>query len=165
MATDFLAYWKPSTVDAQAAAGGPQNHAASGQFGRVQPGDTVWLVTVRGGRLRLVTSITVGHVTGQAGAAGLLGVPAEDLWEAEYHIVAAVGTGREIAERDIQHLAPQLRFVSAGGSDRLTLGEDGAVNAQQLQTMRVLSASSAELLAGACSPDAEPGAAADGGGM
>ena len=163
MATDFLAYWKPSTVDAQVESGGPQNHAASGQFGRVQPGDTVWLVSVRSGRLRLVTSITVGHVTGQTGAAGLLGVPADDLWEAEYHIVAADGSGREIADRDIQYLAPQLRFVSAGGNDRLTLGEDGAVNAQQLQTMRVLSPISAELLVGVLQPNAEPGDAADGG--
>ena len=161
MATDFLAYWKPSTVDAQVATGGPQNHAASEQYGRVQPGDTVWLVTVRGGRLRLVTGITVGRVTGQAGAAALLGVPAADLWEAEYHIVAAAGTGREIVERDIQHLAPRLRFVSAGGNDRLTLGDDGLVNAQQLQTMRVLSPASAGLLAEVLQRSAEPGAAPD----
>jgi hypothetical protein len=144
---DFLAYWKPSTVEAQVAAGGPQNHAASAQYARASVGDTVWLVTVRSGCLWLVTRIVVGHVTGQAGAAGLLGVPAEDLWEAEYHIVSAAGMAREIAERNIQHLAPQLRFVSSSGNDRLTIGEDGAVNAQQLQTMRVLSPASVALLA------------------
>lgn len=152
MATDFLAYWKPSTVDRELKAGGPQKHAASAQYGRVQPGDTVWLVSIRGGSLRLVTSIAVGHVTGQAGAAELLGVPADNLWEAEYHIVAAQDTAKEIGDRDIQHLAPQLRFVSANGNDRLTLKADGSVNAQQLQSMRVLSPESAQLLAGALQP-------------
>jgi hypothetical protein len=93
-------------------------------------------------------------VTGQAGAAGLLGVSADALWEAEYHVVAADGTGREIADQDIQHLASQLRFVSASGNDRLALGEDDAINAQQLQTMRVLSPTSAKLLAGVLQPGA-----------
>lgn len=149
MATDFLAYWKPCTVDMQLECGGPQTHAASEQFDRVRSGDTVWLVTVREGRLRLVTHITVGHVTDQSGAARLLGVSPEDLWKAEYHIVAREGTAREITERDIQHLAPKLRFVSANGNDRLTLRDDGTTNAQQLQTMRVLSPALVELLAAA----------------
>ncbi len=87
----------------------------------------------------------------------MLDVPAADLWEAEYHIVAAEGIAREIAERDIQHLDPQLRFVSAGGNDRLRLDENDTVNAQQLQTLRVLSPASAELLSGACSPNAKAG--------
>jgi hypothetical protein len=148
MIRDFLAYWKPSTVDTQVEkGGGPLEHAASNQFGRVSKCDTVWLVTVRDGRLRLVTRIVVAHVTGQAGAARLLGCDAADLWEAEYHIVAAEGTEVEILDTDIQHLAPSLRFESAGGNDRLTLAANGRVNAQQLQTMRVLSAASAELLA------------------
>jgi len=147
MATDFLAYWKPGTVDAEMNAGGPVDHAGSAQFARVQPGDAVWVVTIRGGRLLLVTSIAVGHVTSRDGAAGLLGISAGNLWDAEHHIVAAEGTAREIAESDIQHLAPRLRFVSASGNDRLTIGEDGTVYAQQLQTMRVLSPASAKLLA------------------
>jgi hypothetical protein len=147
MVRDFLAYWKPSTVDVQVQVGGPQNHAASNQFGRVSKGDTVWLTSVRDGHLRLIARIVVGHVTGQAGAARLLGCRPSDLWEAEYHIVAAEGTATDIVDADIQHLAPSLRFESAGGHNRLTLVDD-RVNARQLQTMRVLSASSAGLLAG-----------------
>jgi hypothetical protein len=148
MARDFLAYWKPSTVDLQLEAGGPQNHAASNQFGRVEKGDTVWLVTVRDGRLRFVTRIVVGQVTDQAGAARLLRCEPADLWEADYHIVAAEGTELDILDVDIQDRAPSLRFESAGGHDRLAIAEDGTVNAQQLQTMRVLSPASAEILAG-----------------
>lgn len=145
MATDFLAYWKPGTVDAEKLTG-PVDHAGSAQFGRVKPGDTVWMVTTRDGRLFLVTSIAVGHVTSREGAAELLGTSASNLWDAEHHIVAAKGTSREIAEFDIQHIAAQLRFVSSSGHDRLTIGEDGIVYAQQLQTMRVLSPASAQLL-------------------
>ncbi len=164
MATDFLAYWKPSTVEVQVAKGGSQDHAASNQYRRVLPGDTVWLVTIRQGRLWLVTRIVVARVTSQTGAAAILNESPDELWEATHHIVAAEGTAREIAERDIHHLASQLRFMSAGGNDRLTLDEDedNAVNAQQFQTMRVLSPASAELLAGVFEASAEPGAAADG---
>jgi hypothetical protein len=146
MATDFLAYWKPSTVDAEVNAGGPLDHAASAQFARVRPGDSVWLVTIRSGRLLLVTSIAVGQVTSRAGADRLPGISDDDLLDAEHHIVAAEGTAREIAESDIQHLASRLRFVSAISNDRLTIAKDGTVSAQQLQTMRVLSPASAELL-------------------
>jgi hypothetical protein len=146
MTRDFLAYWKPSTVDTQVETGGPQKHAASNQYGRVSKGDTVWLVTVRDGRLRFVTRIVVGQVTGQPRAASVLGCRPEDLWEAEYHILAAPGTELQIMDTDIQHLAPSLRFESAGGHDRLILTDDGMVNAQQLQTMRVLSSASVDLL-------------------
>lgn len=148
MATDYLSYWKPSTVDLQIAKGGLQAHAASNQYNRVRIGNTVWLVTVRSGLLRLVNRIKVGHRTGQAEAARLLGVSANQLWTANYHIVAADGTARENDERDIQHLARQLRFESNLGNDRLMIGKDGKVNARQLQTMRVLSSESAKLLAG-----------------
>jgi hypothetical protein len=154
MACDFVAYWKPSTVDAQVEEGGPQRHAASNQFGRVSKGDTVWLVTVRDGRLRLVTRIVVEHLTGQAGAAALLGCQSADVWEAEYHIVAASGTELGILDADIAHLAPSLRFESAGGHDRLTVADDGSVNAQQLQTMRLLSPTSADSLVGVVSQTA-----------
>lgn len=156
MATSFLAYWKPSTVDAEIEDGEPVSHAASNQFGRVEAGDVVWLVTVREGRLRLVTAIDVGHVTDQAGAAALVGKQPSDLWDADTHIVAADGTAREIVDRDIQHLASKLRFVSPGGNDRLTLTSDGLVNPQQLQTMRVLTDGSADLLAGVLSTPTVP---------
>ena len=145
--SDFLAYWTPATADSQRLKGGTQDHAASAQYRRVDRGDSVWLVTIRSGRLRLVTRIVVGHITDQKGAAKLLGVRPKDLWDAEYHILAVVGTACEIAERDIHHLAPQLRFESTSGNDRLIFGENGEANAQQLQTMRKLSQVSAALLA------------------
>jgi hypothetical protein len=147
MSRDFLAYWKPSAVDAQLQVGGELDHAAGSQYRRTRPGDTVWLVTIRGGRLRLVTRIMVEHVTDQAGAGRLLGVNPSRLWRADWHIVAVKGTEWPILDVDIHHLTPVLRFESKSGHDRLNVESDGTITAQQLQTMRVLSQRSAELLA------------------
>lgn len=144
MAQDFLSYWRPDTLDAVIESGGPLNHAASNQYGRVNNGDTVWLVTVRSGRLRLAGRIIVSQVTDQAGATRILGET--DLWEADYHILSVSGTEHQVTDLDIQQLAPQLRFDSAAGNDRLNVADDGVVSPQQLQTMRVLSPTSVGLL-------------------
>jgi len=150
MTRDFVAYWEPKTVDAVLAMTGGRrdNHAASNQFRRmkVSRGDTVWIVTVRKGRLQLVHRIVVGHVTTQRGAAKVLGCRPSDLWDANAHIIAADGTDHVIEEKDIHAVAPRLRFQSASGKDRLAFKVDGSVSAQQLQTMRILEPSSAELL-------------------
>ncbi|HKA08226.1 MAG TPA: hypothetical protein VKD71_13285 [Gemmataceae bacterium] len=146
MARDFMSYWRPDTLDDEIEAGGLLQHAASNQYGRVEVGDTVWLVTTRSGQLRLIGRIVVGQITDQDGAARALG--STKLWQADYHILAADGTAREVADLDTQRLAPQLRFRSANGSDRLTIDAAGLVSAQQLQTMRLLAPNSAELLSG-----------------
>jgi hypothetical protein len=161
MSRDFLAYWKPSAVDRQKEKRGRLAHAAGNQYRRTRPGDTVWLVTVREGQLRLVTRIVVGHVTDQAGAARLLGCKPAELWDADWHIVATKGTELGIVDADIQHLARSLRFESAGGHDRLAVDDEGTITVQQLQTMRVLSPASADSLAGVVPQSAEPRAAAD----
>jgi len=153
MARDFLAYWKPDTADHNVTIGGPLNHAASNQFSRVEPGDTVWLVTVRSGRLYLLGRIIVGQVTDQEGAARALHTT--DLWEADYHIIAAHGTAHEITNLDIHSLAASLRFESKTGHDRLAVA-DNMVRAQQLQTMRILTPASAGLLSRALGSIAEP---------
>ncbi len=44
MAKDYLTYWRPETVDVQE--WGLLGHSAGGQLHRVEPGDTVWIVTV-----------------------------------------------------------------------------------------------------------------------
>ncbi len=143
MPRDRLAYWKPKTAAHNLEVGGALNHAASNQFHRVEEGDTVWLVFVRSGELLLLGGIKVGQVTDSEGAALALGT--RDLYESDHHILAANGTAHPIQEIPITHLASRLRFESKGGSDRLKI-EAGHVNPQQLQTMRVLTQDSAEML-------------------
>ena len=143
MTQDLLSYWKPETADANLEQGGLLNHAASNQYHRVHARDTVWIVTVRAGELRLLGRIHVGQVTDGAQAAKALGT--RDLWEADFHILAEPGSAHTIQDIPIAPLAPHLRFLSRTGNDRLVVS-NGNVNPQQLQTMRVLSPDSAALL-------------------
>ena len=137
---DYLLYWKPQTVNLTLARGGSLDHAASEQLHRVSTGDTLWIVTVRSGSLRLIARLRVGHVTDREGASRLLGT--DDLWEANHHVVAQDNTAEALTEVGIDHLASSLRFESQAGKDRLAI-DDGYVKAQQLQTMRILTWESA----------------------
>jgi hypothetical protein len=142
---DFLAFWRLDTVDDALRDGKMLDYAGSNQYARVESGDTVWLVTVRDGRLRLVGRILVDRVTNRDGVASVVG--AGGLWPADHYILPAADTVRPVADIDIHHLVTELR--SGGASDRLTLAVDGAVNGQQIQAMRLLAGNSAQLLAGA----------------
>lgn len=143
MAKQFLHYWKPSTADAEADTK-ILDHAASNQFKRVAKGDTVWLVTARDGVLELIGKLKVAIVCGQAEAASHLRLDPDDLWDASHHIIAEDG-GLAPVWAEIQKAAAKLSFVSSTGRASLDL-DDGKVNPSQLQTMRELSAESAELL-------------------
>ncbi len=154
MAQDFLAYWKPSTVDRELKSGDPGNHAASNQYKRIEKRDTVWFVTVRDGKLRLITRIIVADRIGQAKAAKRLGQMPSALWKSDHHIVADEGTEIKPAETDIHKVASSLRFVSSTGRDRLTITTKGTVSAQQLQTMRRLAPASVAILAKLINGDA-----------
>jgi hypothetical protein len=144
MSRDFLAFWRLETLDAALRARSSLNYAASNQYGRVTVGDTVWLVSVRSGRLRLIGRIVVVQVTDRQGAERVLG--SQQLWDADHYILPVPNTIRPVEDIDIHHLAPELVFRSAGGNHQLVLDEDGAVNGQQLQAMRVLAGNSPQLL-------------------
>lgn len=143
MAADYLSYWKPATVQhVLMEEGSLLNHAASEQYGRVVPGDTVWIVTAwSGGHLMLLGPILVNERTDYETAARRLGT--DDLWEASHHILAP--PGREVPARDvdISDLAGDLRFESK--NDRLDMSNPSRV-ASQLQSMRRLTPESAALL-------------------
>lgn len=139
----FLAYWRPATLRDMLA--GPKqllNHAASNQYGRVEPNDTVWIVTAwPGGHLVLVGRIPVAEVVDHQTAVRKLRT--KDLWEASHHVLAVPDRAEPIREVDVLDIAPSLRFESE--RDRLDLA-DGKVDGKQLQTMRTLTPASAELL-------------------
>ena len=144
MSRDFLSYWKPATAMEALENRGILEHSASHQYGRVSPGDRVWIVSVLSEGLTLLGHIQVGQVLTWEEAAKALGT--QDLWEAEFHILAEPGSGEEIRKIPVNHLADRLRFVSTKGNDHLTL-TDGAVNPQQLQAMRLLDPAAVPLLA------------------
>lgn len=142
MPRQLLAYWRPDTADRELARDQPLNHAASEQFERASVGDTLWIVTVRSGELFLLGKLIIGTLTDAAGAQAILGTT--DLWEADHHVIAEAGTAVIPREVSLTAVASRIRFESATSS-HLTVA-DGRVNAQELQTMRVLTPESATLL-------------------
>jgi hypothetical protein len=143
MANHFLQYWKPGQVDYELGRDDPLNHSGSDQFRRmkVQPGDTVWIVTVRlPGELATIGRIQVGEVMGRAEAVRRVG---QNVWPSRDHIIATVGTEEELREVNLMDIATRLRFQSK--NDRLSIS-NGRMKAQQLQTIRKLTPASAELL-------------------
>jgi len=143
VARDYMMYWAPETADAGTAEGWLLNHAASNQLRRVKPGDAVWLVTVRPpGHLGLLGRIIVNLVTDFEGAKKILGT--SDVWEADFHIIAERGTEERLHEVDITRIADKLRFQSET-APRLHV-VDGHVDGRQLETMRILTPETAQLL-------------------
>jgi hypothetical protein len=143
MPKSFLSYWRPDTAeDALLASDELFTHAASGQYGRLSAGDTLWIVTAwYGGVLTLIGRLVVDQIVDQQTAAQLLDTT--DLWEAKYHVIGSASRAEPMREVDISDIAGQLRFQSA--QDRLVV-VDGRVRANQLQTMRELTDDSARLL-------------------
>jgi hypothetical protein len=143
MNRDLLSYWKPDTALQMLEMGGTLHHSASSQYRLVEPGDTVWIVSVLEAELVLLGRILVSRVQTYEEAVEDLQDP--DLWEAPFHIRAQPETEVELNRISIQSLAGRLRFLSARGKDRLTV-IDGHINPQQLQTMRILDSGSAKRL-------------------
>lgn len=140
---DFLLYWIPGTFDELLRSGRPLDHLGSNHFHRVRSGDTVMIVTVRSGSLRLVGRLCVEIIADPAEARQLLGT--DDLWKADFHAIALAGTEAPLRELPLDAVASLLRFESPTGRDRLSVSDD-YVSAMQLQTMRRLALESARLL-------------------
>jgi hypothetical protein len=141
----FAMYWRPSTVEAARATDDLLLYAASNQFDRVASGDVIWLVTAPGGRLSLVGRLNVDAIVDGETATARLGV--EKLWPAELYALPPQHEEREpVRDLDLTEHAAELRFVAAEGEAALAISHDGRVNAQQLQTMRVLTPESAQCL-------------------
>lgn len=139
----YLQYWRPETVaydlDQSDATGDWRlEHTASNQLRHVKGGDVVWVITMEDGRLYLIGRMEVDVVVNQKEAARILKY--NDLWEADYHALAAPGTESDMTVIDITDLAPKLRFQ--GTVDRLPAGFTG----RNLQTMRKLTPVSADLI-------------------
>ncbi len=109
---------------------------------RVSRDDTLWIVTVRNYRLKLLGHIVADKIVGQRAAERRF---REKLYKAKFHVLARKGNVEKLHEIDIHRLAPRLRFESK--NDRFRLGPGGHINGQQLQSLRELTQTSADLLA------------------
>lgn len=155
MANVLLHYWKPETAAYELERGGVLEHIVSEQFTprKVHPGDTIWIVTVKDSALLLLGRMVVGEVIeGRDAAIARLGH--DDLWEATYTVIAQPDTAEPLNPVNIAEVAEHLVFQS-NEAPRLKIG-DRHIIAQQLQSTRLLTAESADLLA-ECWKTAEDG--------
>jgi hypothetical protein len=152
---DYMAYWKTNQVRAatkEAAGGHMIDHAASQQFGKVQPGDTVWIVNIEKGthRFLLVARIEVGAVIGQREANRVLKArygDGYDVYRAAHHLLAIEGSEETAREIPLDPIARQLRFVAPQSRDRLKI-TDGQVDQQQVRAVRELTPDTIEIFEG-----------------
>ena len=122
------------------------DHTAGNLFSgrRVGRGDLVYVVTVFGGRLRVLGRLEVDDLLGQSEAQRRAGYA---LWEADDHIMARPGTVRPIrfdVELDATSAAG-LRFVTAQG-DVAPVMEGDLLDRQTLRGLRELTRESALVL-------------------
>jgi hypothetical protein len=141
--TEYLSYWKPGTALNELDAGGELCRSASNQYGKIEIGDSVFIVTVwPTGDLILLGRIKVSELLERSAARARY--DSENLWDANWYILAEKGTTMPVSEIDISGVAIRLRFRS--NLDRLSVSPDGAVKPQQLQTIRALTSDSSAIL-------------------
>jgi hypothetical protein len=138
----YLAYWKPEQVDWNDPASGLLRHAASQQYHKVRAGDRVYLLTSRRDKLYLIGSITVDAVLGRHEAASRLDCDPEELWDADYHILAAPETTMPRQLIECEDALRQLYVISGSQPQRIKEPMSG----QRFQTMRQISPGSATIL-------------------
>lgn len=143
---DLLLYWSPETAAEVLRRERILDHVASNQLWRASSGDTIWVVTVRDGELLLISKLLVDVVTNRIGAINRLG--ADNVWGNKKHYAIAPANQIEpLKEASIASIANQIRFKSTNiKRTRLDIASGNRVNAQQLQTMRILEGTSAALL-------------------
>lgn len=144
---DYMGYWQNDAVDAaaeQSHRGQLFDHSVSTQFGKVRPGDTVWIVNIELGthRFRLVGRLQVGKVCKQKEAVRILG--RSNLYDGPYHLIAIHGSEEPIRDIDLDPVARQIRFASPKPSDRLAITKKG-VDQQQVRRLRTLTPETVDL--------------------
>jgi len=138
----YLAYWKPEQIDWDDPTSGLLRHAASQQYHKVRVGDRVYLLTSRHGKLFLIGSITVAAVVGRQEAASRLDCDPEELWDADYHILAAPEAAMPRQLIECEGALRQLYIISGGQPQRIKEPMSG----QRFQTIRHISPGSATIL-------------------
>lgn len=145
MAKHLLHYWLPATAAHNLEQHGDLTSIGSAQLSprKIQPDDTIWIVTVEDGILLLLGRVIVGEVIEERDAA-VERLGTDNLWEAPYTVVPQPGTTEPLRPINLSPVADLLTFQSRR-APRLTI-VDGKVNPQQLQSTRLLTPDSADLL-------------------
>ena len=134
---NWMVYWRFETYMTSVIQGGKIDHTASQQYKRIAAGDIIWIVTLSGPKgLILHGRQEADRITDQKTAERLL---KEDLWESDYHVITKKPTPKVRISFTAKEIA---RFRFDGLSKTLPPDFNGC----HLQTMRKLSAETADLL-------------------
>src|SRR3954463_7868670 len=142
----YLQTWTDGIVSARDHAGERLTHAASDQYRRmgIVPADVLYIAYLDDRRLHLVGRMPIDEMLIHEEAEDRFG---SDIWQAAYHAVGAQGDVAIFDLRVPDGVVRALRFQRAtGGTTELSVGGDGSVNGQALQSIRRLTAQSAALL-------------------
>lgn len=144
MSRHYLLYWKLKTVEYHYYGEG-LDHIASDLLKKTEPGDVVWIVTVRGGDLLLAGRLVVGTVSDEAEADAVF--DPLDPFAARWHATAQEGTAEPMQLINLTELAVTMSLRFEGTTaDRLRLNRAGRLNPMSLYHIRQLTDESAALL-------------------
>lgn len=136
---DWLVYWRQKQI-ATALSDPLLDHAGSEQFGKIVPGDTIWVCGLgKLSQLVLIGPLDVARIVSRNEARRMFG---EDVWDAKYHVIADPPNVASAREVPLGAIAGELRFVSPR-RDRLDLSKSLG---RQLQAVRRLTPASGERL-------------------
>lgn len=138
----YMVYWRPKNVAFRLARHPLLDNAGSSQFRHVNPGDVLWFVTVRNGKLFPVGKLTVGEKTDWNGAISILGEQVAE--KGRFIVIAEPGTEEYMHDISLEPITDAIRFESSR-NDRFNL-VSGTLNPQQMQMKRRLTPSSIHLL-------------------
>ena len=139
----FTHYWANPTWTSYAKAeeGNRLNHLAGNMFHlrNVKLGDSVFVVTIRAGKLFLCARMMVEQVCSKQEAERILGYA---VWDAEEHLISRDGTPMRFDRMVPEAIVRQLRF----GEKPLRFESADILDRQTLRGVRKLSPESADLL-------------------
>ena len=143
----YMSYWHPETVENMFAEAGdaPVDCGASSQYGCVQPGDTIWVMTVwEGERPALVARIAVDEVASRSAAARKLHCGANKLRPSKFHVLANPTKLYALKNIDLAGVMDLLQFPD----DRnvIPLGKKDSALAARFRPMRLLSEAAVQAL-------------------
>lgn len=140
MPAAWFHYWKPVQIRRNIRHG-RIDHIASSQFGKLLPGDRVWIVGVENGELLTIGYVDVRERITREEARGRVSY---EPFDATWHVLVPQEEAIEARRVSLRDIANALRFESRGNTS-LDLSR-GHVDAKQLQRIRRLTPGTAALV-------------------
>jgi predicted HNH restriction endonuclease len=139
--TSYLTYWKPQNLDWDEPGSQILNHTAGNQLKKVARCDQLYIFTYRDGVFYLLGRIVANSVVTKAQAAKRLEWRSDELWPADYHVLASKPFMQAVAIPFTKTLQ-QLQLASDRAIGLLT----GSDSVQQFRMMRRITHTSASAL-------------------